>query len=173
MNKFAVEQWDVNGSKCSLYTVRWEDEDVSEMDKFLETHESSHLKEIELLIHILTYDISEKYGAAEFFFNRNEDFAQALPPKLPNYDFTQIRRLPKGFPLRLFCLKLSDQTVVLFNGGIKTSKKVKDSPDLFPHFKMAQNFARKLYKEFRDGTIIEDKENRILTDFRGSTEIYI
>ncbi len=171
MNTFVLEQWSIKGLKCSLYTVRWEDEEVSETDKFFEKYASDYEKEVDLLIHVLTYDIAEKNGAKEFFFNRNEDLAQALPPKMPNYEFARIRRLPKKFPLRLYCLKLSDNFVVLFNGGIKTSQTVDESPDLIPHFKAAQYFSKALYKEYRNGTILEDIDNKILTDFNGNTEI--
>jgi hypothetical protein len=40
--------------------------------------------------------------------------------------------------LRLYCIRCSQQTVILGGGGHKTSQKVQDSPDCYPHFKLAK-----------------------------------
>jgi hypothetical protein len=43
--------------------------------------------------------------------------------------------------LRLYCYRISDELVILGNGGIKSSQKVQDSPDAFPSFEMINTVA--------------------------------
>ncbi|MES2212439.1 MAG: hypothetical protein V4490_04800, partial [Pseudomonadota bacterium] len=34
----------------------------------------------------------------------------------------------------LYCIRLNDGAVLLGNGGVKTSQKLQDSPDCYPHY---------------------------------------
>ncbi|PHK31437.1 hypothetical protein VF13_39195 [Nostoc linckia z16] len=63
---------------------------------------------------------------------RHEDNVLALP-KTPN-------------KLRLYFIYCNSNTVILCGGGQKTSQKVQDSPDAYPHFKLA----KKIDDLFRD-----------------------
>jgi hypothetical protein len=42
----------------------------------------------------------------------------------------------------------------LFNGGVKTSQKVQDSPALFSKFNDANRFAKRITQAIKDGEII-------------------
>lgn len=58
-------------------------------------------------------------GALEDFF-RFENAAQALPPS-GTYQVEDLYINFGNFPLRLYCLRISETLVVLFNGGEKTA----------------------------------------------------
>lgn len=166
MSNFVLEIWH-QGSKCTLYTARWKRNEISETDDFLLKHKDNYRDAIDFIMMLLIEDIGE-YGAEEFFFNRDEGIAQALPPRT-TYELRQIHRIPKTYPLRLFCYKISNEIIVLFNGGPKVSKKAQDSPDLFPKMEEAKEMAKKLDKLHRNGTIIE--ENKVLIDLQGELVI--
>jgi len=100
-------------------------------------------------------DIGRKRGAREFLF-RFEESAQALPPREKFLAELPVR------DLRLYCVRLSDEIVILANGGAKTSQKVADSPDLLAKFRFANLAAKRITemiqnKEFRfTGKTISD-----------------
>ncbi len=39
MNTFALEIWDDEGSKCTFYSVRWDDAEENETDKFFNKYD--------------------------------------------------------------------------------------------------------------------------------------
>jgi hypothetical protein len=51
--------------------------------------------------------------------------------------------------LRLFCLRMSDEIVILLNGGIKSSQKTNDSPDLVGKFRLAQQVSKAIDLKIR------------------------
>lgn len=55
--------------------------------------------------------------------------------------------------LRLYCVRVSDQIVILLNGGIKTSEKVQNSPDCLAHFRFAIQVCKQLDKLIQEGEI--------------------
>jgi len=66
--------------------------------------------------------------------------------------------------LRLYCIRLNDNAVLLGNGGIKTSQKLKNSPDCYPHWELLSELEKQITRK------IQDKEmywngNRLLGDF--------
>jgi hypothetical protein len=75
--------------------------------------------------------------------------------------------------LRLYCTRLRDNIVVLFNGGIKSSQKVSDSPDLTTKFRDAQHFAKKIDKAIQEKDILIDDENGLLLSPNNSDELFI
>jgi hypothetical protein len=76
-----------------------------------------------------------------------------------------------GFPLRLYCLRLSEKVVVLFNGGIKSAQTAQDSKDLRMKFFEAQTFAKRILEAISANEIYI-KDSQIL-DFQGNESIYL
>ena len=109
------------------------------MDRFISRFidEKKHKKDFDTIIYWVN-KISQT-GAFERYF-RPEKKAVAIP-------------LDSGYHLRLYCYRIDDQTIILGNGGIKTSKKVKNSPDCFPHFKLMNHVANKIYWGLKDNKI--------------------
>ena len=119
MNTFALEIFNDEGNACTFYTVRWENEEFSETDKFFIKfrNDDTHKNSLQELAKFLDIQIGEKKGALKDYF-RFENSADALPPP-GTYLINQITISYSNFPLRLYCLRISDSLVVLFNGGEK------------------------------------------------------
>jgi hypothetical protein len=147
MNSFTIETWDDEGDKCILYTVKWLDSDYSETDKFfLKSKKYVELKEyFQELAKFLSQIIADEDGALTDYF-RDEREAEGLPPKKvvkkENVTFFCI-----NYPLRLYCLRINEQIVVLFNGDEKTSDVAQDGKTSMTFYE-AQGFATRIKKAY-------------------------
>ena len=159
MNNFVLQLFDNLGKKCSFYTVKWDSIDLSETDRFfLKYRENVNLKRsFQELAKFIEIIIGNDYVAKEEFF-RFENKAQALPPT-GNYQIGEITINYGNFPLRLFCLRISDNLVVLFNGGEKTNQKAQSSK-ISMAFIEANLFAEKILKALNDKTIFISNDGR-------------
>ena len=135
--------------KVNFYTFKFEDDEFSETNKFFNKFEMdvSVKEDLEHLVIWLSL-IGRKYGAKIPFF-RNEASAQALPPPMS----MMIKEVIVN-DLRLYCLRINDEIVILANGGIKKSQKVQDSPDLISHFRFANIMSKQIDE------LIKEKEIR-------------
>ncbi|MBK8700275.1 MAG: hypothetical protein IPN29_12390 [Saprospiraceae bacterium] len=178
MNIFALEIWYDEGSICTFYTVKWvtEDDDAaSETDKFFNTyavHEHPFEENALQLFRLITESIGNRYGATEDFFDRIVNKAQELPPK-PKHWVEEIKDLGINFPLRLFCYRVSEQILILFNGGIKESQGTQKSKGLRMKFHEAQTFVKKIEEALQSGMIEISDDDRHLQNFDGTTEIIL
>jgi hypothetical protein len=138
--------------KVRYYTFQIEGHEQNETNKFF-----SKLEYVEAIaddlyrLNRLIITIGERTGAIIDLF-RPEDEAVALPPK-PHFrvrQILQIREIEHN-TLRLYCIWISEEIVILANGGIKTSQKTEDSPDLMPHFRFIKSMGKQINK-----LIIED-----------------
>lgn len=176
MNNFALEIWDDEGARCTLYTVRWEDCEDSETNRFFnrftKNPENKHYNFVLDLYELIMRSIKNGYGATDDFINRPKNRAQALPPK-PTSRIEEIEVLGKNFPLRLYCYRVNEQLLILFNGGIKSARTDQDSPDLRTKFYEAQEFAKRIEEALRDGLVSFDRNKRILTGFQNELNIYL
>lgn len=171
MNSFALEIWDEDSSLVSFYTVRREGEDETETDKFYLKFRGhpEYGKKLEELTTLLFDAIGEEHGAIEAIFSRHENWATALPPG-------SVRRLKlnyEGFPLRLYCYRVSENLVILFNGGVKKVRTVQEDPELNLLFIQANDYAKRIEAAFRDGTLRIINKGRSITDFQGNEELYL
>lgn len=173
MSSFALEIWDDEAEKAAFYTVRWEDSEISETDKFFEKMNKipemkPHAQELaKLIIEI----IGNTYGAHPAFFNRFENRVTALPPQ-GHVKLSELALDYEGFPLRLYCLAFSEELVILFNGGIKNARTVQESTDSISiKFMEANDFAKKIFVAMNQRLIL--MEGRTLITFNGSSEIYL
>ena len=65
----------------------------------------------------------------------------------------------EGGKLRLYCLRISEQIVILGNGGVKTTKSYEEDPKLFGYVMDLQRFERILNENLEKGYVsIEEKE---------------
>lgn len=152
MPTFVLEVWDDEGCKATLYTIRKFGAEDSETDKFFLRFENdpAYKENAQQLVSFILSVICDAQGAREHFF-RFETQASALPPKP-----SQVRGLAfdfEEFPLRLYCLRISDELVVLMNGGIKTSSKAQDSPDIRARFSEANRFAKAIDRALKEKSI--------------------
>jgi hypothetical protein len=173
VNIFALEVFETYPI-VSYYTVRWQNDELSETDKFIkkilyqQTEYKTELQEILTLIEV----IGEERGAKDIYFTRHEDLATALPPS----SSLLIRGIEIPFyqnRLRLYCIKINENIVVLFNGGIKMSKKVQNSPDLLMKFREAQIFAKRIWEAIKDKSIVINAPSHALNDAFNNEEIFL
>ncbi len=139
---------DFDFAKVRYYTLEFED-DSQEVKKFFDKYQEEYSKSVSY-IKMWIAEIGEKYGAEERFF-RPEDNAGALPPPSP-----LLRRLDKEFDkenlsLRLYCIVLSPEIVILVNGGIKESQATRDSPSCWKEFQFVSNIASQLGRLIKQG----------------------
>lgn len=178
MNTFALEIWYDEGSVCTFYTVRWvtDDEDApSETDRFFDTYavpEHPLEQKAMHLFRLITESIGNRYGATNDFFDRVENKAQALPPK-PKQWLEEIKDLGINFPLRLFCYRITEQIVVLFNGGIKDADSAQESKNLSMKFYEAQTFVQKIEEALQSEMIEISNDRRYIQFFNGTIEIIL
>jgi hypothetical protein len=135
--------------KVTFYSVRIEDDAYSEIEKFIIRfqQDKKYQEELDNILALLKIIGNDK-GAMPIFF-RDESTANALPPERRG----AIRQNMLHFidaDLRLFCLRVSNEIVILFNGGIKESQKTQDSADLFPKFRLAQRLSRAINQKFTE-----------------------
>ncbi len=173
MNTFALEIWDDESSLVTFYTVRVEDSELSEMDKFLCKFkgDTQYGRALQELVSFLMDVMGEQQGAHPAFFTRRENWAVGLPPSKARIGEITLRY--PDFPLRLFCYRVNDELVILFNGGPKTDTSAQKSEDLNMPFLQANEFARRISKAFDDGLIAVVQDDRTITDFQGNTEIFL
>ncbi len=162
MNIFAHIEPFQESKEVFYYTIRFEYlhneiEEYSEMEKFI----SKFRKETDLVIKEefttiinLLYEIGIR-GANKLRF-RSEDSGEALPGKPGSSKYYEINTDSK---VRLYCLRLSESVVILYNGGIKTKTGAEFCPNVQGYFRTINKIAKALRQEIQDGTIkIERKK---------------
>lgn len=173
MISFELEIWDDESELVTFYTVRWQDSEISETDKFFDKmRRIPEMKEpIQRMAKLITEVIGNTYGAHEAFFNRFENRATALPPK-GKIKISELELDYAGFPLRLYCLALTEELVILFNGGIKDAQTAQDSTDsISTKFYEANEFAKRIFTALNSKEI--EIKGRVINDYKGSTTIIL
>jgi hypothetical protein len=176
VNIFALEVWDNESSKCTFYTVRWQDAVENETDKFFNKYDADvELKSStqELLSFILD-SIGEDHGAIDALFNRFENEVIGLPNK-GKVNVSGVVFLYPNFPLRLYALRINNRSdlVVLFNGGVKSAQTNQASKELHLKWIEACQFAKRIEDALKDGEIIIDNEKRKILSHRGDPDIFL
>lgn len=106
--------------KADFYTLRFSDKEICETDDFIQrfVHDLLYQKDFSTIVYWLN-KMGQESGTLERFF-RPEKGAKAIPIYSSR--------------LRLYCIRISDDLLILGNGGVKSSQKVQDSPDAYPSF---------------------------------------
>lgn len=174
MNNFVLEPFIEDFKLVSFYTVRWDNHELSETDKFIQKflkHEILYKKDLQEILTLIE-EIGNERGAKDIYFSRFEESATALPPS-KSLIINGLEILFYQNKLRLYCVKITENIVVLFNGGIKSSQKVSDSPDLALKFREAQIFAKKIWKAILEKDIIVDDAKKQLVSPYNQEEIVL
>lgn len=147
--------------KVYYYTVQKEDVAQSEFEDFLTRMEGcpDYAEQLGEILQFIK-EIGEKHGAREAHF-KHERAADALPP--PYY--IQPGK-PNKFGLRLYCIRLSEEVVILLNGDLKTKNNPEECPNCRKHFRFANSLARKLDEAIKNREVIlVDRELQFDDDF--------
>jgi hypothetical protein len=171
MNNFALKIWDDETAYVTFYTIHRENDEFSETDKFfLKFRNNLEYKDaLQQLTSLLFNVMGEEHGANKNFFTRHENAATALPPVKARISSLELNYA--GFPLRLYCYRINDHLVVLFNGDIKTTAAVQEDSRLALLFNQANHYVRQIDNAFREKIIMLETDRNIV-DFQGNTAIY-
>ena len=134
--------------KTSLYSISFEMDGTTEFEKFVAEFEmnASYNRDYQRIIAALQAIL--RLGALERFFRpegKMIDNVSAIPIE--------------GGKLRLYCLRISEQIVILGNGGIKNSDVYEEDPKLYGYVMDLQRFEKILNDNLEKGYVsIEEKE---------------
>ena len=145
MNIFATIEEEYSFELITLYSIRREGELETLFLQFLKKHEECE-QELDYIREWLA-NMGNRKGLQPQFF-RPEQGAYALPPPA-RYNET-------GFdcPLRLYCMPLfASDVVILFGGGVKTTRKAQDCPNVAGPFREANKWAKAIQGAIADGEL--------------------
>jgi hypothetical protein len=174
VNNFVLEPFLEDFKLVTYYSVRWDTHELSETDKFIQKflkQEILYKKDLQEILTLIE-EIGNERGAKDIYFSRFEESATALPPS-KSLIINGLEILFYENKLRLYCIKISENIVVLFNGGVKSSQKVSDSPDIALKFREAQIFAKKIWRAIVEKDILVDDVRKRLTSPYNQEEIIL
>jgi len=158
VNKFVTIEEAISFNKVTYYTVKFEDESHNEFQKFIIKNGSDkkiHNEFNDLLS--LIKRLGDKIGAKERYFSRKEKKAEALPPDWKKLSHGE-RMLHVKYQnnLRLYCMRINDELVFLFNGGVKTPGNItaQECNVVRKYFNMANQLAKAVETAIKDKEII-------------------
>ncbi|MBA9078259.1 hypothetical protein [Rufibacter quisquiliarum] len=171
MNIFELKVWDDEGARCTFYTVQQQDDPENETDKFFAKYEEAEglEEQIGILLSFVLDSIGNDHGALDALFNRNENEVKGLPAQGKVRIGEVMLHFP-NFPLRLYALKITDELVVLFNGGVKDGPTNQQS-SLYIKWIEACQFAKRIMEALVSKEILVDERNRKLTDGTGGNDL--
>ncbi len=126
----------------SIYSISFEMDGTTEFEKFVQEFESNATLNRQLNYVLAALGQILEKGALERFFRpegKMADNVQALP----------VERCR----LRLYCLRLSDEVIILGNGGVKDVQTYEQSSRLNGYVIDLQKFDALLRKEMQKGTV--------------------
>ena len=132
--------------KSTLYSISFEKDGTTEFEKFVAEFEqnASFNKDYQRIIAALQAILN--IGALERFFRpegKMKDSVAAIPIE--------------GGKLRLYCLRLSEQIVILGNGGVKTTRTYEEDSKLYGYVRELQRFDRMLNDNIAKGYVSSEE----------------
>lgn len=134
--------------RAALYSISFEMDGTTEFEKFVAEFErnATYNKDYQRIIAALQSILN--LGALERFFRpegKMRDNVTAIPIE--------------GGKLRLYCLRISEQIVILGNGGVKNTKSYEGDSRLYGYVLDLQRFEKMLNDSIAKGYVsIEEKE---------------
>ena len=147
-----IEQSD----NVSMYSICFNGEEESEFEKFLNNFKDNAKVNRDFKIILLALSKIIDKGALERFFRiegKMNDSVGALA--------IDSRKL------RLYCLRVSEQVVILGNGGIKTTRTYEENPILSGYVMDLQSFDKALAEAQKRGRITIEKN--VITNINSAT----
>ena len=140
--------------RTTLYSISFEIDGTTEFEKFVEEFENHAVFNKDYQRIIAALQVILQRGALERFFRpegKMDDHVQAIPIG--------------GGRLRLYCLRISEQIVILGNGGVKRTAVYEQDPKLFGYVMDLQRFERILKENLDKGYVsIEERELKGVED---------
>ena len=134
--------------KATLYSISFEKDGTTEFEKFVAEFEMNAEYNSDYQRIIAALQVILDKGALERFFRpegKMNDNIHAVPIE--------------GGKLRLYCLRISEQIVILGNGGVKNTKSYQEDPRVYGYVLDLQRFEKILKENIDKGYIsVDEKE---------------
>lgn len=120
MKSFALQEF-YKGKEATFYSVIFDGETETETRKFLSRYYGTHTREIQELVAIIQ-KAADRRGMQDNYCRHEGSYVDGVQA-LPGRDIAALLgSKPKKNPaLRLYILRLSVNTVILYSGGIKST----------------------------------------------------
>ena len=154
MNNIATIKQIASYNKVIYYSICIEDDGGDSLfELFLKKHTAENKEKLNHIMKWLQL-IGEKYGAQEYYFRNEAESSdtRGLPPSGTDREPTYIEdgeNVPNN--LRLYCFKLNEHVVILYNGDIKTSARAQDCPNVRQHFRLANMLTKLVEEQMNEG----------------------
>ncbi|MDX2250598.1 MAG: hypothetical protein SF052_27700 [Bacteroidia bacterium] len=168
---FLIEEFKIY-ERVGFYTIRDDNNQDSETDNFIQrffdknhsNYQAGYYNDLTLILTWIEQIGNRGLGICSL---RHENVAKALPPSQISAKDLSYLGTRKG-KLRLYCIPLPPGIMILCGGGLKTSQKVQDSPDLLRHFRFANKIATEITNSLVNGELaVEDIK------LKGNMEIWL
>ena len=134
--------------KVSLYSISFEMDRTTEFERFLSKFEEEATLNPDYQRILYAISVILDKGALERYFRpegKMSDNVYALPVE--------------SGKIRLYCLRISDEVLILGNGDVKQTATYEEDAKLYGYVLDLQNFDRLLRKDIEDGIVtIEERE---------------
>jgi hypothetical protein len=137
---------------ANLYTIRFQTEKDSETERFFSVFDTAEFAD-DINIIIASIDKIGLQGVQDRYFRVEGGMLKALA-------FNSV--------LRLFCYKVSDEILIVGNGGIKKTKTYNEDPVLNKHAEVLRGIGNMLMARLNKGTAQEYNKQLF-----GNLEFYI
>lgn len=135
MNRYIEIELYHQYDKVSVYTFRYLGDSDWEFDKFLDQYDTEDFKE-DLDIILTWLRIIGKDGAHDRHFRRERGALKALPVETSK--------------LRLYIIKISENIILIGNGGHKTTQTFNEDPVLNAHAINLESIGKILFSQIKN-----------------------
>lgn len=158
MGKYSIELVE-QYPKLNLYSIRLDGNQYTEIENFvLKFSENQEYKDD--LDAILSWlDNIVKKGALERYFRPESKYGsgvKAIPIYVNN--------------LRLYCIRISDNILIVGNGGIKDADKWQESPTLSPIVKLLEDTEKFIKSRLKNQTLCISSDGELIGDLNFTRE---
>jgi len=151
-----IEVWE-DFTQVKYYALKVSGEKTSILDNFFKRYEDSeeYSRSIAWIDNWLTQIGEYKTANNEWFRPNSKDQpnVKKLPPPTSIIREAEIDFDDNQLKLRLYCIKMSDNAVILVDGGIKSSLETNKSEDLKHKNMFAKNIAGQIEKQLQAGNL--------------------
>ncbi len=149
---------EISSENIRFFTVRFDENELTQFELFLNKEFSAdpHKKELEILFSSLKE--MKTRGAKKFYF-----IEEQAANYMPVVSTGMKDKNKKDWGIRLYCIRLRDDLVILLNGDVKTSHNPLECPNVEKHFKNALKIAKKLDQSLISREIDYNDDNPFLS----------
>ena len=141
MNKYSIELVEQH-PKLNLYSIRFDGSEYTEIENFILNFSKDDKYKDDLDAILSWLDNIIKKGALERYFRPESKYGsgvKAIPIYINN--------------LRLYCIRISDNLLIVGNGGIKDAGKWQDSHVLSPIVELLEDTERFINSRLKNGRL--------------------